>query len=327
MKAIVYTEYGTPDVLHLKEVEKPVPEDNEILIKNYATSVSSGDWHMRKADPFIVRLFAGLTKPKNRILGVVLAGEIEAVGENVKKFKPGDKIFGATGMSMGSYAEYICLSEDAVVAVKPDNMTYEEAVSVPFGGNTALYFLRKANIQKGQNILIYGASGAVGTAAVQLAKHYGAFVTGVCSTSNIDLVKSLGADKVIDYTKEDISSSDEVYDVIFDTVGKSSFSWSIKSLKKKGFLLLAAAGPSQMIRGVWSSLTSSKTVVSGIMSETAEDLIFFKELIEAEKFKPVIDRRYPLEETSEAHRYVEQGHKKGNVVITIKQEKKNEIGQ
>jgi NADPH:quinone reductase-like Zn-dependent oxidoreductase len=295
MKAIVYTEYGSPDVLRLKEVEKPFPKDNEILIRNYATSVS--------------------------------AGEIEAIGKNVKKFQVGDQVFGTSGKNFGTYAEFLSLPEVGVVALKPKNMTYQEAVSIPFGGNTALYFLRKGNIQRGQNVLIYGASGAVGTAAMQLAKHFGATVTAVCSTSNIELVKSLGADKVIDYTKEDISKRDEVYDLIFDTVGKSSYTWSLKSLKKQGYLLLAAAGPSQMIKGIWSSLTSSKNVVSGVMSEKPEDLIFYKELIEAGKIKPVIDRIYPLEEIPEAHRYVELGHKKGNVVITINRESNNEINK
>ncbi len=325
MRAIVYREYGTPDVLQLEDVKKPVEKDNEILIKNYATSVSSGDWHLRKADPFMIRLFFGLSKPKKNILGFVFAGEIEAIGKNVTKFKAGDKVFGTSGNNFGAYAEYLCLSEEGVVAIKPENMTYEEAVSIPFGGNTALYFLRKAKIQKGQNILVYGASGSIGTAAVQLAKQFGAIVTGVCSTSNLELVKSLGADRVIDYTKEDLSENIEKYDVIFDTVGKSSYSWCMKSLNKTGFLLLSAAGPAQMFRGIWSSVTSSKNVISGVMSEKAEDLIFFRELIDAGKIKPVIDRRYPLEETAEAHRYVEQGHKKGNVVITVIQETKNEI--
>ena len=327
MKAIVYSEYGSPDVLHLKEVDKPYPKDNEILIKNYATSVSSGDWHLRKADPFIIRLFFGISKPKKKILGFVFAGEIEAIGKNVKKFHIGDQVYGTSGKNFGTYAEFLCLPEEGVVAIKPENMTYEEAVSIPFGGNTALYFLRKGNIQKGQNVLIYGASGAVGTAAVQLAKHFGAIVTAVCSTSNIELVKLLGADKVIDYTKEDISKSDEIYDLIFDTVGKSSYSWCLKSLKKEGYLLLAAAGPSQMIKGLWSSMTSSKNVVSGVMSEKAEDLIFYKELIEAGKIKAVIDRKYSLKEIPEAHRYVELGHKKGNVVITIIKESNNEINK
>ena len=318
MKAIVCTKYGSPDVLQLNEVEKPTPKDNEILIKILATAVSSGDIHLRKADPFPVRLFFGLTKPKKPILGYVFSGEIEAIGKDVKLFKIGDRVFGTTGMSCGAYAEYICLPESGVLAIKPPSMTDEEAAAVPFGGNTALYFLRKGQIQHGQKVLIYGASGAIGTAAVQLAKYYfGAEVTGVCSTANLAMVKSLGADRVIDYTQSDFSSNGETYDVIFDTVGKSSFASSIRSLKKTGYLILAAAGLPEMMRGLWSSMTSSKQVISGVMSEKAEDLIFLKELIEAGKLKSAIDRSYPLERIAEAHSYVEQGHKQENVVITV----------
>ncbi len=317
MKAIVCEEYGPPEVLKLKELEKPVPKDNEILIKIHATSVSSGDCRIRKADPFAVRFFFGLLKPKRSILGGVLAGEVLEAGKNTILFKKGDKIFGSTGLNFGAYAEYICLPETAVLAIKPDNISYEEAAAVPFGGLTALYFLKKANIQHGQKVLIYGASGAVGTAAIQLSKIFGALVTGVCSTSNLDLIKSLGADKVIDYTKENLTELDETYDIVFDTVGKVSFSIIKRLLKKKGTVIMAASGFSGMIQGLWTSMTSSKKVISGMIVEKLENINFLKGLLEEGKLKAVIDKSYPLEQIVEAHRYVEKGHKKGNVVVTL----------
>ncbi|MFG3818728.1 NAD(P)-dependent alcohol dehydrogenase [Limnothrix redekei] len=325
MKAIVCVKYGSPDAMQLQEVEKPTPKANEVLIKIYATTVTSADIRIRKADPFPVRFFYGFARPKNNtILGSELAGEIEAVGENVKQFKAGDQVFAGAGTSLGANAEYICLPEAGAVAIKPTNMTYEEAAAIPFGATTALIFLRdKGKIQSGQEVLIYGASGAVGMAAVQLAKFFGAQVTGVCSTAKLELVKSLGSDNVIDYTKEDFTQNGKTYDIIFDTSGKSSFSGCLSALKNNGIYLRAVhINLLPILRGLWTSITSNKKVIGGVAIERKADLIFLKELIEMGRMKSVIDRRYSLEQTAEAHRYVEQGHKKGNVVITVAQSSK-----
>ncbi|MBP9789395.1 MAG: NAD(P)-dependent alcohol dehydrogenase [Bacteroidia bacterium] len=317
MKAAVYTQYGPPEVLRVKQVERPLPQKNEILLRIRATSVNSGDWRLRKADPYAVRLFFGLLKPKINILGSVFSGEVESIGEEVKQFKVGDIVFGHTDMSFGSYAEYLSLPEDASIALKPSNISHNEAAVIPFGGVAALHFLKKAKIQPGQKVLVVGASGSVGSAAVQLAKSFGADVTGVCSTANIALVKSIGANKVIDYTKEDFAGNGETYDVIFDAVNAISVSRSMKSLNKNGIMILSAAGMSEMLQGLWISMTTNKRVLTGVISHKAADIIFLKELIEAGKFKPVIDRTYPLEQIAEAHAYAEKGHKKGNIAINI----------
>ncbi len=324
MKAIVYTEYGSPDVLQLKEVERPTPRDNEVLIRVYATTVTAGDVNARGfvfVPPGfgpLPRLMLGIRKPKKPILGVELAGEIEAVGKEVALFKKGDQVFGIDSDRWGAYAEYVCRTEAGALAIKPANMTYEEAAAVPFGAGTALSFLRKANIRRGQKALINGASGGVGTYAVQLAKYYEAEVTGVCSTANLGLVKSLGADKVIDYTQEDFTKNGETYDIILDTVvGKTSFSRCKGSLTSEGLYLAVAGGLQEAVQMLWTSMTGGKKVLFGATTESKEDLLFLKELIEAGKIKAVIDRRYPLEQTAEAHRYADKGHKKGNVVITV----------
>ena len=330
MQAIVYTKYGSPDVLKLTEVEKPTPKNNEVLVKVSVTTVTAGDSRMRSFTVPLsfwlpARIVLGIRKPKKAILGMELAGEIESIGKDVKQFKKGDQVFASTlEHGFGAYAEYKCLPEDGLLALRSDNLTSEEATTIPIGGRTALYFLREANIRSGQKVLIYGASGSVGTFAVQLAKYFGAEVTGVCSTANLELVRSLGADKVIDYTKEDFTKNGQTYDVIFDTVGKSSYSDCIRALKKDGTYLHAVAAPGISMRMRWTSMTSSlpgrqsrKKLVGGGPPQKSEDLVFLKELIEAGKIKPVIDRHYPLEQIVEAHKYVDTGRKKGNVVITV----------
>ncbi len=331
MKAVVYTEYGPPEVLRLKDVEKPVPKDNEVLIKIFATTVTPGDWRGRSLkvpSPIFwlpARIIFGVQKPKKPILGSELSGEVEAVGKDVKLFKKGDPVFASTVVDYGAYAEYICLPEKSVLAKKPANMTHEEAAAVPFCGLTALYFLKeKGSIRGGQKVLIYGASGGVGSFAVQLAKCFGARVAGVCGPTNVEMVKSLGADRVFDYTSEDFTKSGETYDIIFDTVGKTTFSHCKNSLKKKGLFLAAVIRLTEIFQMAWTPLAGGKKVIGGVTKERTEDLLYLKELIEAGKLKTVIDRRYPLEEIAEAHRYVEKGHKKGNVVVNL--ESVNSIG-
>jgi NADPH:quinone reductase-like Zn-dependent oxidoreductase len=327
MKAVVWTAYGPPDVLQLREVEKPSPKDNEVLIRIHATTVTAGDCEQRSLELPVwyrlpMRAYVGLKRPERiTILGMELAGEIEAAGKDVRLFKEGDQVFAATGFfRMGTYAEYICLPEepeDGALAVKPGNMTYEEATAVPMGGLEALWFLRQGSVQSGQKVLINGAGGTIGTFAVQLAKHFGAEVTAVDSTGKLEMLRSIGADRVIDYTREDSTKSGETYDFILDVASKSSFSGSITSLEQDGRYLIANPGLSQVVRGRWTSKTTSKKVIFGAARPKTEDLVFLKELIEAGKMKSVIDKRYPLEHIAEAHRYVEKGVKKGHVVITV----------
>jgi len=330
MKAIVYTEYGSPDVLHLSEVEKPAPKDNEILIRIHATTVNFGDMLARNFKavsprkfnmPFFfwlpARLAFGFRKPRKHILGSEFAGEIEAVGAAVTRFKKGDQVFGYAGEGMGAYAEYRCMPEDGCVTLKPANLSYAEAAVIPYGAIMALSLLRKASIQPGQKVLINGASGGIGSAAVQLARHFGAEVTGVCGTPRLEFVKALGADHVIDYTKEDFTQSGETYNLIFDILGKSSFSRCKKSLKSKGIQLFASFKMKQLFQMLWTSLIGDKKVICAMAPGSLADLISVKELVEAGKIKAIIDRCYPLEQAAEAHRYVEQGHKQGQVVITV----------
>lgn len=324
MKAIVYERYGPPEVLHIKEVEAPVPGEKEILIRVHASTVSTGDVNVRgftfvpRGFRLLSRLMFGLRQPKKRILGVELSGEVDAVGRDVTLFKKGDPVFGIDGTGLGAYAEYKCMSENGGLVSKPANLSYAEAAAIPNGVLTALTFLRNmGKVQKGQKLLIVGASGSVGSAAVQLAKYFGADVTGVCSTVNTDMVRSLGADRVIDYTREDFTRNGQRYDIIMDTVGKTSFSDCKNSLTEKGLYLAVAGGLREMLQMAWTSMVGGRKVLAGVSSERKEDLAFIKDLVEAGRLKPVIDRCYPLEQIVEAHRYVDQGHKKGNVVVTV----------
>lgn len=316
MRAVIYTKFGPPEVLQLQEVAKPAPKANEVLIKIVAATVAKEDPDMRAAPGF-----NGLLKPGNPILGQEFAGEVETTGKAVTRFKPGDQVFGIG--AFGAYAEYKCMPENSALALKPVTMSYEEAASVPNGALTALPFLRdQGHIQPGQTMLIYGASGSVGTAAVQLAKYFGAQVTGICSTANLELVKFLGADEVVDYTQEDFTRNGKTYDLIFDTVGKVSFSHCKASLTKNGVYMTTMPMPGTILQVLWTANAAGKKArfaATGLRSaaEKTKDLLFLKELIETGQLKAVIDRYYPLAQMSEAHRYVEQGHKKGNVVITV----------
>jgi 2-desacetyl-2-hydroxyethyl bacteriochlorophyllide A dehydrogenase len=328
MKAIIWTKYGPPEGLRLREVEKPVPKDDEILIKIHATTVTAGDCEMRRLQlplglSFPVRLYAGLLRPSRiNILGHELAGEVEEVGAHVSSYKKGEPVFGTTGFGFGAYAEYICLPGEpgdaqGTLAAKPTNLTYEEAAAVPTAGFEALHYLRSANIDAGKKVLIIGAGGSIGTSSIQLARHLGAEVTGVDRTEKLDLMRSTGANHVIDYTKGDYTNNGESYDLIIDVVGRHSVSRKLKLLKQGGYHFLAYAGLSHILLGMWISMTSDKKLKIQSASQEREDLIFLKELIEAGKFKPVIDRRYTLEQMAEAHMYVETGQKRGNVVISV----------
>jgi NADPH:quinone reductase-like Zn-dependent oxidoreductase len=317
MQAVGYDTYGPPEVLQLRRMTKPTPKPDEVLIKIHATTVTSGDWRLRKADPFMARLFTGLIKPKNPILGHELSGDVEAIGTAVTKFKVGDKVFASTAMSSGTYAEYICRPENSALAIMPAHLSYEAAAAIPVGALTALHLIREGNIQTGQQVLIYGASGSVGSFAVQLAKYYGATVTAVCSTANVAMVKALGADRVIDYKKTDLTKSMERYDMVFDAVGFMPFASAKKVLTPEGCYVSVAWGLSLMATQLVNSVMGSHKIVIGMSKNEPEDMVFLAELAEAGQLKPAIDRRYKLSEVAEAHRYVEAGHKKGNVVVLV----------
>lgn len=322
MKAILYQQYGPPDVLQMADIAKPIPKPNEILIKTYATTVTSGDWRVRSLTVpagfgWITRLVFGVSRPRQPILGSELAGVVESVGEAVSRFKVGDAVFAFSDARMGCYAEYKCMPQDGAVACKPLGLSYGEAAALSFGGTTALDFLRRAKLQRGESVLINGASGAVGAAAVQLARHFGAHVTAVCGTANMAWVRALGASQVIDYTQEDFTQNGQTYHVIMDTVGTAPFSRCQASLRDGGRLLLVLAGLADMLHAPWASLTSGKKVIAGPVSVRAEDLPLLAELAATGAFKAVIDRRYPFEQMVEAHRYVDSGRKKGNVVVML----------
>jgi len=325
VKAILHTRYGPPDLLQLREVETPTPKNNEVLIAVHATTVSTGDCNIRnftfvtKSMLPIAKVIFGITKPwKARVLGTELAGEVVRTGNDVTRFKPGDRVVASTGAACGGHAQYACLPETGAVAIKPDSLTWEQAVAIPFGANTALYYLRDlGKIRPGQNLLIIGASGAIGTAGVQLAKHFGARVTGVCSGPNVELVKALGADNVVDYTREDFTESGNTYDLIFDVVGATTFDHCQRSLKPAGIFLQNIMELSDIVRVAWTSITGRKRIKGGVAFGNMANMGLITALAEAGSLRPVIDRSYPLERIAEAFKYVEQGHKKGNVVITV----------
>ena len=321
MRAAVYHRYGPPEVVRIEEVLKPAPRDDEVLIRVHATTVCAADWRLRKADPFLVRAFNGLLRPRrHRILGMELSGVIEAAGAKVTRFLPGDEVFGSPLFKLGAHAEFVCLAEDGLIGRKPANMALDEAAAVMFGALTALGYLRKADIRPGQRVLIYGASGSVGVFAVQLAKHFGAHVTGVCGTANLDLVRSLGADEVVDYTRQDFAASGPIYDVIFDTVGYSGIRRSLRALKRGGVYLLGAAMPDRAaLAGLWARITGAGTVIAGASRPSPDDPALFKRLIEAGALRTVIDRRFSLDQIADAHRLAESGHKRGHALVLVGQ--------
>ncbi|MDP2368363.1 NAD(P)-dependent alcohol dehydrogenase [Rhodoferax sp.] len=321
MKAVIYEHYGPPEVLQWQEVARPTPKDHEVLIKVHASTVTAGDWRVRsltmpRGFGLISRLVLGLRKPRQAILGVELAGTVVALGSKVNQFKVGDQVFGMDGAHMGCYAEYKCMPQDGALALKPASLSFEEAAALSFGGTTALDFFRRANLKSGETVLVNGASGGVGTAAVQLAKHFGAEVTAVCSGANAALVRSLGADHVIDYAKQDFTTNGQTYELIVDTAGTAGFSRCKGSLADKGRLLLVLGGLAELLQAPWVGLSSGKKIIAGPATERAQDVRLLAELAGAGKFKPVIDRRYPVAQIVEAHRYVDTGRKRGNVVIT-----------
>jgi NADPH:quinone reductase-like Zn-dependent oxidoreductase len=325
VKAILHTRYGPPDLLQIKEVDKPTPKDNEVLVAIHATTVSTGDCNMRNFTfvtrsmlPF-AKLMFGIGKPwKARVLGTELAGEVESVGKDVKKFKKGDRIVASTGMAGGGHAQYTCLPETGALVLKADSLSWEEAVSIPFGANTALYFLRDlGKLEAGQQLLIIGASGSIGSAGVQLAKHFGATVTAVCSGANIDMVTSLGADRATDYTKEDFTTKADTYDVIFDIVGATSFRRCRHALKPHGVFLQNIMGFTGMVGILWTSIAGDQKLKGGVAMENPARMSFIADLVATGKLKPIVDRSFPLERIAEAFKHVERGHKKGNVVITV----------